>query len=161
MEKLNKAFSDFETNFVTPIVNATNSVTKPINTTLDTVNNSMNSARNVYGDFIKINELWVEGKRIDLEFQKAYNEFVKIITDHQNELHIINKIFDERKYVFEKLFKLIDSGLLIGNDDIVIKAMQMVNAVLNRNPLMMIEEYRNSNTKELNFNNDEPFELDF
>lgn len=161
MKELNNFFSELEKNVVNPLVEATTTITKPINTTLETLNESTSLSIDMSNNLIKINELWVEGKRIDLEFEKAYNEFVQIITNHQKELHIINKIFDERKYIFEKLFKVIDTGLLIGNNDMVIKTMQMINAVLNKNPLMMIEEYRNSNVKELNFDNDEPFELDF
>ncbi len=161
MEELNNLLSGLEKNIVNPLVEASTKITKPINKTLETFNNSVTTTKDVTNNIVHINELWIEGKRIDLEFKKAHNEFIRIITNHQKELHIINQIFDERKYIFEKLFKVVDTGLLMGNNEMVIITMQMINAVLNKNPLMMLEEYRNSNVKELNFENNEPFELDF
>lgn len=149
------------------ILDETNNVTSNINLTVENFSNSMLQVGenidklNRIGDKgVQLLSQYNESKRIDLEIQKLQNNLVQIVSNHQQEMNIISNIFLERRNVIDKLFNIIDKGILQNNDQLVFMSMNLINATLEKNPLLILQQYKNSN-KSIDFSNDKPLELDF
>lgn len=149
------------------ILDKTNKVTSNVNSAVENFSSSMvqfgdniEKLNNIADKSIQLFSQYNESKRIDLEMQQLQNDLVNIVSNHKENMSIINNVFLERRNVIDKLFNVIDKGILQNNDQVVFMSMNLINATLERNPLLMLQQYKKSNN-EIDFSNNKPLELDF
>lgn len=149
------------------ILDKTNKVTSNVNSAVENFSSSMvqfgdniDKLNNIADKSIQLFSQYNESKRIDLEMQQLQNDLVNIVSNHKENMSIINNVFLERRNVIDKLFNVIDKGILQNNDQVVFMSMNLINATLERNPLLMLQQYKKSNN-EIDFSNNKPLELDF
>lgn len=133
---------------------------KEIETSIFNISNSAEKIGNNLDKVAQLQSLFIESKKLDIQMQQLRNDLAEIISNHKQEMSLITNIFLERKYVIDKLFAIIDQGIITNNDQLVFMSMNLINATLERNPLLILQQYKNPNNT-IDFNNNKPLEIDF
>lgn len=145
---------------IEPVLDRANNMTANVNSGLENFNNVKNTFNDIGNKINTFQQFKNEGKQLDIEMQRLKNDLAEIISNHQEKMNIINKVFADRRNVFDNLFHLLERGLFEGSEEAVFIASTMINSQLEKNPLLMIQEYKTQH-KKIDFHSGKPLELDF
>src|SRR5690554_7755915 len=121
-----------------------NSTAEHISNSVSTISKSLNTVNDIGNKAISIYEQYNESKRLDIEMQKIQNELAEIVSNLHKEINLINHIFSERRNVIDRLLPVIDKGVLDRNDELVFMSMNLINAVLEKNPLIILQDRKST-----------------
>lgn len=78
-----------------------------------------------------------------VEVVKEYGkiELAKTAAKFQTTKFLIEKTFGERREALSAYYKVLDSAIENGNEDMILKAMQMIGSVVVTSPLSQIQEF--------------------